>query len=436
MKNNSKKEIYLLIGLLAFLVGLLYYMVIYPSLKSNYSDSVNDKSKAISEYDKVTAELATLKTRKSEIKSKKGEALNKSKRFYPDIIEENLIIELEDMANAANFKSNFTLDDITVNTLEDMTPNNETLPPTSFDALNDAINQADDALDDKSKKSKVSKDISKNVSVASSTVSSNSASGNNSNSNGNNSDKAKTSQATCKILSINVDFTDQQYKDVKSFLYSLENYGRIVAVNNFKVVASETGNTIAGSFDIELYAIPKVKDNDDKHYSDWTKNDAKGKEDLFAQGAATGVNVKKDQDDIDFICILKRPDSVYPSVTFGKNDDKDTSTYVYADSDNKVKGTITFTKDKDGNYYYKYSIGSSNYPKSTMGDGEKFEPTNNAIDISVESDIRSGLKDKAGLDLTIINNTKLPVNVKVNGDSKSDKRFNEDSKGSGSVYMK
>ena len=116
-------------------------MLIYPTLKSNLSDARNDKAKAISEYNKVTAELATLDERKSQIKSEKGEALNKSKRFYPDIIEENILLELEQIESESNFKGDFTLDDVKVSQIEDMTPNNAVLPETSFDALNEAINK-------------------------------------------------------------------------------------------------------------------------------------------------------------------------------------------------------------------------------------------------------------------------------------------------------
>lgn len=429
MKNNSKKEIYLLIGLLAFLVAILYYMVLYPPLKNKLSDARNDKAKAIAEYDKVTEELATLESRKSEIKSEKGKALNSSKRFYPNIIEENILLELEEMENASNVKCSFTLDDVSVKAIDDMTPNNDSLPQTSFDELNDAINNADNVLNGKDDNTKVSSNV--DTSTATSTVSNNT--------NNTTEGTTKTSQGTCKILSINVTYTDQEYKNIKEFLYKLETYSRIITVSDFKASASETGGKIAGSFSMDLYAIPKIKGNNDTDYSKWTKNDAAGKDELFAQGAATGAKASKDKnkDDIDFMCILKQPGSVYPSVTFGKNDDNNSSSYVYADSNSIVKGTITFTQDDDGNYYYKYSIGSSNYPKSTMGNGEKFEPTNNSIDIKVSSDARDGDKDKNGLDLTIINNTNLPVNVKDSDDSKSNPRFNlQDSKGSGSVYVK
>lgn len=424
MKNNSKKEIYLLIGLLVLLVAIVYYMVLYPPLKNKLSDARNDKARAIAEYDRVTEELATLDLRKSEIKSQKGAALNQSNRFYPDIIEENLIIELEEMANATNFQCNFTLDSVKVSALEDMTPNNADLPESSFDSLNDAINEADKAL--KSNGTVKDTDINKNTNIATDTV------------NGANNTQAtsKTSQGACKVLSINLSYSDQDYKNLKDFLYKLEHYDRIVAVTDLQAGCSDKANKIAGSLNIELYALPKINGNDDENYSVWTKKDAAGKEELFAQGAATGAKAKKETDEIDFVCILKQPGSVYPTVTFGKNGDKDTSSYVYADSDRSVKGTITFTEDKDGNYYYKYSIGSSNYPKSTMGDGEKFEPSNNSIDIKVNSDARDGNKDKSGLDLTIVNNTKLPVNVKLNDDSKVNPRFTETSKGTGSVYKK
>ena len=435
MKNTNKKEVYLLIGLLAFLVGLLYYMLIYPTLKSNLSDARNDKAKAISEYNKVTAELATLDERKSQIKSEKGEALNKSKRFYPDIIEENILLELEQIESESNFKGDFTLDDVKVSQIEDMTPNNAVLPETSFDALNEAINKADDALNGKSS----DKDVSINKDKDTSTTTVNNGSNNNTNSTDSNStsEETKTSQGTCKVLTISVSYTDQEYKNLKEFLYKLENYNRIIAISDFKATRADNGNALAGSFNMELYAIPKITGNKDKNYSKWTKKDAKGKEELFAQGAATGAKIKKDQDDIDFMCILKQPNSVYPSVSFGKNDNKDTSSYVYADSTNAVNGTVTFTKGEDGNYYYKYTIGQSSYPKSTMGDGEKFEPSNNSVDIKVTSDVRDGSKDKNGLNLTVVNNTDIPVNIKVSDDSKKNPRFNlEDSKGTGNVYVK
>ena len=120
--NISKREKYLLIGVLAVLVGVLYYSFGYTKQVETLEAAKADKEAAITEYNKVQAELATLEERKLNIKDLTASATNKSAKFYPEIIQEKIIIELNEMMEKTGFKGDIAFVPTVVAGVEDSTP--------------------------------------------------------------------------------------------------------------------------------------------------------------------------------------------------------------------------------------------------------------------------------------------------------------------------
>lgn len=405
LSSISKRDKCIVLGLLAIVIGVLYYTFIYQDQSTKLETSESEKQEAITEYNRVIAELETLEERKSNIKELIGGAQNKSAGFYPEIDQAKLILELEDLLKKTEFDGNISFSEITVNTIEDLSPAPEAIAPTVFDPLALVI-RADEEKDDK--QAVTSYSGSEEVSPYASTT-------------------------TCQTLSVTITFKSS-YAKLKAFKEALEDYDRAIICPTIAIQA--VGSDISGTISLEIFGIPKVSATDeDNEYLKWTIKNIYGKEELFSEGAASGTieDISNKETQYDFVGLVKAPSSVYPTLTFGKGNDAYKETYIYDDSDKVIDVVLTLT-EVDGKYYYKYSANDKKYPESSMGNGKAFVPNGDVITVNIDSEARIGSQDKSGINLKVINNTNKSVEVKINSDETA-KRVNLESEG-GSVYKK
>lgn len=410
--NISKREKYLLIGVLAVLVGVLYYSFGYTKQVETLEAAKADKEAAITEYNKVQAELATLEERKLNIKDLTASATNKSAKFYPEIIQEKIIIELNEMMEKTGFKGDIAFVPTVVAGVEDSTPNPELIGDTTFQSSVDILKGKSDSIVESSDKTETDDSATTSTEV-------------------------KTTEATAEKIVVTINYKSS-YKQLKDFLIELESYSRKI-ISPSLIAQSLEGN-ISGELTLEFYGLPKVDDSDD-NYLEWTLKNIYGKDELFNNGNATGAyansveEIKANEDSCDFIGMVKSSSSIYPTLQFGKANDSLGKTYIYATSESVVEATLTLTKGDNGKYYYKYSTGASRYPNTNTGNGEEFTFAGDVIKVKIESEARSGKNDKAGVKLKVINNTDKSVEVAINGDDATNPRVELTHEG-GSVYKK
>lgn len=410
--NISKREKYLLIGVLSVLVGVLYYSFGYTKQVETLEAAKADKEAAITEYNKVQAELATLEERKLNIKDLTASATNKSAKFYPEIIQEKIIIELNEMMEKTGFKGDIAFVPTVVAGVEDSTPNPELIGDTTFQSSVDILKGKSDSIVESSDKTETDDSATTSTEV-------------------------KTTEATAEKIVVTINYKSS-YKQLKDFLIELESYSRKI-ISPSLIAQSLEGN-ISGELTLEFYGLPKVDDSDD-NYLEWTLKNIYGKDELFNNGNATGAyansveEIKANEDSCDFIGMVKSSSSIYPTLQFGKANDSLGKTYIYATSESVVEATLTLTKGDNGKYYYKYSTGASRYPNTNTGNGEEFTFAGDVIKVKIESEARSGKNDKAGVKLKVINNTDKSVEVAINGDDATNPRVELTHEG-GSVYKK
>lgn len=405
VNSISKRDKCIIIGLLAVILAVLYYSFIYKDQSEKLKSAQEEKQEAITEYNRVIAELETLDERKGNIKEFIASAQNKSSVFYPDISQAKLILELEDLLKKTEFDGNISFSEISVRTIEDLTPKPELLGDTSFDPLVDEVLKGTE----------------------------NAQSTNQTTYSAESDPSGYASSTTCQTLSVTITF-NTSYAKLKAFKEALEDYNRAIISSTLSIQAVE--NDISGTIALEIYGIPKISTTDeDKNYLDWSIENIYGKEELFSVGAASGniEEIKEQENQYDFVALVKAPSSVYPTLTFGRANDTYKESYIYDDSDAVTDVTLTLT-ESDGKYYYKYSANDKKYPESSMGNGRLFVPCSDVIKVNIESESRIGANDKSGINLKVINNTNKSVEVMVNLDE-SAKRVTITSEG-GSVYKK
>ena len=437
----KKNEIYTLVAVLAILLGVMYYSFVFNNKSSQLEAAREQRQAAVTEYNKVMDELSTLDERKGNIKELTAGIEGKTEKLYPEIIQEKIITEIDELMKKSEFKGDISFSPVEVINLENLTPQVEKLPNTSFDTYANAANKYIDEHSSKSK-NKSNEDSSDNNEDDSAEANENNTnSSDSSTSDGsvvtNNSSSEYSDDSACMHFQLSINFTDVSYKQLKNFKKELESYQRKITCQS--LTTTYAGGNISGVIVLECYAVPKIG-VEDNSYSKWDYSNVYGKDELFGEGAATGaygVSVEEateKEKTNDFVGMVKSSSSVQPTLTFGRANDEYCSTYIYDDNSNVIDVTLTLT-EKDGKYYYKYSAGNSRYPATTMGNGEEFTPCADVIKVSIESEARDGSTDKSGVKFKVINNTDKKVEVAINNDDSNNPRVTLESEG-GSVYKK
>lgn len=387
----SKREKMLLAATLSIVVGLGYYALGYQPLKEAVENKKIDKIKIDEKYEKALADIESLEGRKLDVKELTGKALNKSQRFYPTIMQEKLILELDALITAAEMKvTSLVWGDKQVTALEKFVQEKSV----EVSSLEEIVKnyKGEEATDTSEAKNKDDKSSVKGV-VTSENI----------------------------TATVNV---ESGYENIKKFLLSLEEYERKVNVTNISLTPLNEG-TLTGTIVLEFYGVPKMDNSDDLYYN-WVYNNnaVYGKDEIFSKGDASGAYSDGVSDattnSFDIIGILKAVNSELPPFMIGKAGDNTFKSYLYGNSTKIEDVEVEFTEE-DNKYYYSYRIGSNKYPKS--GKGVEFTPKGSSLQVKLTSEVRVGSDDTSGINLNVINNTKKEVNVIISGDDSSNPRI-------------
>lgn len=399
--NISKREKYLIGILLAVLICFVYYQFIYVNQVEKLNNKRAEKNQVEQRYNEVMAAIANLDSKEESLKILKATVLDKSKRLYPTIMQEKIIIELDKLLTDSGLKGNIAFSPIEVASVEKMVSPEVQKTESSLKALVDEYNG--------------------------STSNEATASGVEQQSQGNTSENGATSEQ----LKVAINFSGN-YEALKTFIASVQNYERKVVITNISI-SSKSQEELTGVMNLEFHAVPKLSD-EDMEYLIWTLNNVYGKEVLFSSGAASGayastIEEQSNEKDVnDFVMMLRSSTSELPTVTIGKAKDDSRESYIYSDKDKIEEVEIAFD-EIDGKIYYKYKTSSSYYPKDNSSQGKEFTSKSKDIVFEILSEKRSGTSDNSGIKLKVINNTDKNVEIIVKDDDTSNPRVTVTSEG-------
>lgn len=399
--NISKREKYLIGILLAVLICFVYYQFIYVKQVEKLNNKRAEKNQVEQRYNEVMVAIANLDSKEESLKILKATVLDKSKRLYPTIMQEKIIIELDKLLTDSGLKGNIAFSPIEVAAVEKIMSPEVQKTESSLKALVDEYNgsTSNEATSNGDKQQSHS-DVSENG-------------------------------ATSEQLKVAINFSGK-YEVLKSFIASVQNYERKVVITNISI-SSKSQEELTGVMNLEFHAVPKLSD-EDMEYLIWTLNNVYGKEVLFSNGAASGayastIEEQSNEKDVnDFVMMIRSSTSELPTVTIGKAKDDSRESYIYSDKDKIEEVEIAFD-EIDGKTYYKYKTSSSYYPKDSSSQGKEFTSKSKDIVFEILSEKRSGTSDNSGIKLKVINNTEKNVEIIVKDDDTSNPRVTVTSEG-------
>ncbi|WP_066617282.1 hypothetical protein [Clostridium magnum] len=389
----SKRGKTLLAVLIFLLVTEGYYNFVFSLQRDKLNDILNQKA----EYDKklqdIRSKIASKKKKEEDIKIIYAKATSMTSRLFPEIREENLIVDIDKLLTDNNLKAlSIAFSDIKAVTVQ---------------------KTQKETKDDKESNMKSIVDEYNGIPVKK-----NSDSKNNSTKNSNNNNNKD--MPSVENMSVSINFIGT-YKNLMEFIKSTEAYSKRIVVSNLKISQGAT-DQVTGTMQLELYAIPKISD-EDKDFFKWEFNNAYGKVNPF-DGAVEGNTILSSIEDIgkiikepiyDFVMSVRSVSSDLPTVMLGRAKDSTKSTYVYADNPQVESVELHLTK-KDNKYYYKYKTSRDKYPAQYDGDGVEFTPKESGIDFKIYSNKRSDATDTSGVNIKIYNKTDKTVSVNIERD--------------------
>ncbi|KLE17180.1 hypothetical protein [Clostridium sp. C8] len=407
--NISKREKYLIGILLAVLICFVYYQFIYVKQVEKLNNKRAEKNQVEQRYNEVMDAIANLDSKEENLKILKANVLDKSKRLYPTIMQEKIIIEIDKLLTDSGLKGNIAFSPIEVASVEKMVSPEIQKAESSLKALVDEYNGGASTSDNSNSNNEVTANSGEQQSQSS----------------------TSENNATSEQLKVAINFSGN-YEVLKSFIASVQNYERKVVITNISI-SSKSQDELSGIMNLEFHAVPKLSD-EDMEYLIWTLNNVYGKEVLFSSGAASGayastIEEQSTEKDVnDFVMMLRSSTSELPTVTIGKAKDDSRESYIYCDNDKTEEVEVAFD-EIDGKTYYKYKTSTSYYPKDNSSQGKEFTSKSKDIVLEILSESRVGTSDNSGIKLKIINNTDKNVEIIVKDDDTSNPRVTVTSEG-------
>lgn len=447
MKISNKEKIMLyILGII--LIGLGYYNFVYSVQINKLQEKTKQKNELEQKYTTTMNTINSIEDKKSDVKILKAKISDESSSFYPTISEEHIILELDTLLKDSGLDGGIKFNPIVSDSVESVDKKNQTLSESSLQGIvdqyngatggadadnniNKKVNQHNNVSSENSNKREASNNTkdSNNDGKTSATNSNNNSNTNNSNTSNSNTNTSKNSKDQKKnrvqYVKFAVDF-EGSYDGLNKLLNTIGKNEKKIVVNSIKI-NQDTLDTVKGTINLEIYAIPKINDELES-YLKWDLANTYGKSVPFSAGAASGI-VEENKNTSDFVVSVKSINSDLPTIMMGKTNDNLRTTYVYADSNSEEQAEIVFTQD--GNkYYYKYKTSKGTCPANYEGFGTEFTPTSKNIVLNVLSENRITSNDKSELKLKITNKTDKLVNVDINGDDTADPRVTVEGNGS------
>ena len=423
----SKKEKYLLGVLGTILVSVLYYQFIYTPQVEKLENLKAIKLEKEAKYDEIIETIKTLEQRKGKIKSLNQQIIDRANPLYPEIIQENLILEIDKLLTDSKLKGTISFSGITVGQVEALPSGVNSNLQTSFDSIVNEYNNnfksesVESELVEENQEIKDSNGINEE-NIINESVSEGST-------RGENSAIISSGDATTEQIKVSLNFNGT-YTSLKDFIRLVNNNSRKIVITNISLSGKGEGEEVSGSMNLEFYAIPKLGDTDSEYYR-WLLNNTYGKRYPFSSSAASGTTIEQlttSHASYDFIMVSKPISSDLPTVMLGQANDTSNLSYVYADNSGTETVELVLTEES-GRYYFKYKAGSNTYPLSYNGNGIEFKPLGDKIVLNILSTKRLNEEDLSGIALTITNNTKKEVEVIIENEDDNRPRISLASEG-------
>ncbi len=401
----SQREKYLLTLIGCVLVGVVYYQFVYVP----HQDTIAIKEAELQEtqirYDEVMRNIATLEERQERIKGISANVNEKTYPYYPTIIQENIILELDQLIKEADIKATLSFSPITVQPVSPLrAPGAQKLES----SLKPFVDQYETLTDNESNTSDQGTEDSDEITT----------------------EQTEASGATAEVLSVGVTFSGN-YEDVQLFIDEIQAHRYNIMITNLSL-SPQTKTDVAGSMNLEFYGIPKLNEQD-QAYLTWTLEGDYGKEYPFSSGSATGAYSESINELLelgvrvnDLMMVVRSNTSDLPAVTIGRANDESLDSYVYSENETETV-EIHLTQEED-TYYFRYSTSEAQYPEDASKRAE-FTPHQDQINIQILSEPRVTDSDNSSVNVKVVNDTKLTVDVQIKNDDNESPRVSVKSEG-------
>lgn len=383
----SQREKYLLTIVGCILVGVLYYQFLYTSQKEKLELAKNQLFEVQARHDQVMSNIATLPKRQKDIKGLTASITERTSSYYPTLIQEKIILELNEIIEETGITASFSFSPITAQNVQPLSAGEYLSPQSTLEPLVNELASINEEVEE-----------AENDEMAS----------------GQNSE---ASSATAEVLTVSMTFSGS-YETIKTFIDTIQSWNYNLIITNLSL-SPQTDNEVAGSFNLEFYGLPKLQ-LQDQDYLTWTLENTYGKEMPFSSGVADGAYHTTLEELMelgvrvnDLMMVVRSTTSDMPTVTVGKANDETRESYLFSESSEVENVEIQFLQ-KDDKYYYKYSLGDQTYPQN---DQEiEFSPLSSTINLQILSEERVTVSDQSGVNLKIINQTDKTVDVEIKND--------------------
>ena len=139
----SKKEKFLLGILLTILISVVYYQFIYTSQVENLNTKKQELVEIENKYNETMQVISNLENKKSQIKVINSNISEKSAMFYPTLLQEKIILEIDTLITASGLKANISFSPIEVAIIETLSAPEVKKQDSSLQAIADDYNNKD-----------------------------------------------------------------------------------------------------------------------------------------------------------------------------------------------------------------------------------------------------------------------------------------------------
>ena len=212
-----------------------------------------------------------------------------------------------------------------------------------------------------------------------------------------------------------------KYSQWKQMIDYINNYYSKNSIESISMSYNVEDGLVTGTASIATYAIVG---SERKHVSP-TFSLPVGTDNIFNSSVfdSTRIDVADNNGDYilsnyDYYILLNSANSDVDSVIMGKKNDMTRESVLTANSNAQLDVSVRFSGTA-GAYKVQYKIGEKTYPLTNYDAGTSFEP-GNTLDMLIMSSPRIDSQDTGSINLSVTNDTDMPLNIKVcNDDTKS-----------------
>jgi len=226
---------------------------------------------------------------------------------------------------------------------------------------------------------------------------------------------------------VNVGYSGS-FSSLLNFLGKVNNYSRKILVNKVNLINSSTKNNVSnltGSVVLEFYAIPSfMKDTIAALTWEEDEDEIGVISDPFSGASLIDSVLGPSEIACDFVLTVKPITADLPTIVMGLDADISADSFVFADSPGVEDVELRLFME-DGKYLCSYKAGNESYPHNNSDKVEiPFATGNQRITMKIFSTPRTGEQDQSGANLSIYNETDLPLYVQIINDDELLPRVN------------